>query len=346
MPARSKPAGTSDREIVTTHVFDAPRELVWRTWTDPKLIPRWWGPKKYTTTVEKMDVRPGGTWRFLQRDDEGNEYGFHGEYREVVPPERIVDTFEFEGMPGHILVESAVFEEVGQKTKVTQKALFATVEDLKGMVASGMEEGARETIERFAELVQEMKHGKQGSQARGRDLEMDLDTRARRTKKGEGIQRGSKNELVITRIFDASRERVWQACTDPKEMKQWWGPKDFTTPFLSVDLRLGGSFRYCMRSPQGKDYWGIGVYREIVPGKRIVYTDSFADEKGNVVPATYYGMSADMPLEMLVTVTFEEEDSKTKVGLHHAGLPAGPDRDGATQGWNEMFDKLVKFLEG
>ena len=129
-------------------------------------------------------------------------------------------------------------------------------------------------------------------------------------------------------------------------MKQWWGLKDFTTPFLSVDLRLGGSFRYCMRSPEGKDYWGIGVYREIVPGKRIVYTDSFADEKGNVVPATYYGMSADMPLEMLVTATFEEEDSKTKVGLHHAGLPAGPDRDGATQGWNEMFDKLVEFLEG
>ena len=335
MPAKSKPARTSDREIVTTHVFDAPRDLVWRTWTDPKLIPRWWGPKKYTTTVLKMDLRQGGTWRFVQRDDDGNEYGFHGEYREVVPPERIVDTFEFEGMPGHILVESTVFEEIGQKTKVTQKALFATVEDLEGMVASGMEEGARETIERFTELVQERKKGAERSRAVGRDLVTDQT-------KG----RASKRELVITRIFDASRECVWNACTEPQQMKRWWGPKGFATPFLSVDLRLGGAFRYCMRSPEGKDYWGIGVYREIVPGKRIVYTDSFTDEKGNVVPATYYGMNADMPLEMLVTIAFEEQDGKTKVSLHHAGIPVGPDRDGATQGWNEMFDKLVEFLAG
>src|SRR5207247_1946198 len=106
---------------------------------------------KYTTVVEKMDVRPGGTWRFVQRDAEGNEFGFHGEYREVVPFERIVETFEFEGMPGHVLVESAVFEEIRGKTKVTQRSVFATVEDLEGMLASGMEEGARETIERFAE---------------------------------------------------------------------------------------------------------------------------------------------------------------------------------------------------
>ena len=346
MPGKSKPARTSDREIVTTHVFDAPRDLVWRTWTDPKLIPRWWGPRKYTTTVVKMDVRPGGTWRFVQHDDEGNEFGFHGAYKEVVPPERIVDTFEFEGMPGHILVESAVFEEIGQKTKVTQKALFETVEDLEGMLASGMEEGARETMERFTELVQGLKKGAQGSRAAGRDLVTDLDTVEPHGKKREAIGRQSKNELVITRIFDAPRERVWKAWTDPKEMKQWWGPKAFTTPFLSVDLRLGGTFRYCMRSPEGKDYWGTGVYREIVPGKRIVYADSFADEKGNVVPATYYGMSSDLPLEMLVTVTFEESNGRTKVTLHHAGMPAGPDRDGATQGWNEMFDKLVKFLEG
>src|SRR5207253_342189 len=112
MPAKGKPARTSERELVTTYIFDAPRALVWKAWTDPKLIPRWWGPKRYTTTVEKMEVRPGGTWRFIQRDSEGNVYGFHGEYKEVVPPERIVDTFEYEGMPGHVLIESATFEEI------------------------------------------------------------------------------------------------------------------------------------------------------------------------------------------------------------------------------------------
>src|SRR5439155_106503 len=129
------------------------------------------GPRKYSTVVEKMDLRPGGTWRFVQHDAEGNEYGFHGEYREVVPLERIVETFEFEGMPGHVLVESAVFEEIRGKTKVTQKSVFATVEDLEGMLASGMEEGARETIERFAELVEAPKESgarPKKEQARGR----------------------------------------------------------------------------------------------------------------------------------------------------------------------------------
>ena len=331
MPAKSKPVRTSERELVTTYIFDAPSELVWKAWTDPKLIPRWWGPRRYTTTVEKMEVRPGGTWRFIQRDAEGNVYGFHGEYKEVVPPKRIVDTFEYEEMPGHVLVESATFEEIDGRTKVTQKSVFETVEDLEGMLASGMEEGARETMERFTELVEELKEGATDSKLAGRK-------RARPGARESG--------LVITRIFDAPRERVWKACTDPGEMKKWWGPKGFTTPVLSADLRIGGAFRYCMRSPEGKDYWGTGVYREIVPGKRLVYTDSFSDEKGNVVPATYYGMNAEIPLEMLVTITFEDEDGGTKVTLRHAGMPPGPDRDGATQGWNEMFDKLVTRLQG
>ena len=270
MPGKSKPERISERELVTTHIFDAPRELVWKAWTDPKLIPRWWGPSRYTTTLEKMDVRSGGTLRFIQRDAEGNVFGFHGKYKEVVPPERIVDTFEFEGMPGHVLVESATFEEIDGRTKVTQKSVFETVEDLEGMLASGMEEGARETMERFTELVAEMKQGASPP-------------------KTERPKRGArKDELRITRFFDASPERVWKACTDPREMNQWWAPKGFTTPFLTMDLRVGGLFRYCMRSPEGKDYWGTGVVREVVPGTRIVYTDSFADEKGNVVPATYY----------------------------------------------------------
>ena len=151
--------------------------------------------------------------------------------------------------------------------------------------------------------------------------------------------------LVITRQFDAPRERLWQAWTDPEHVKRWWGPKGFTTPFCTIDLRVGGVFLYCMRSPEGKDYWSKNVYREIVSPTRIVATDSFADEKGNVVPATYYGMSSDIPLEMLVTVTFEEQGGKTKLTLTHAGLPAGEQRDGAQTGWSESFDKLAESLK-
>lgn len=154
----------------------------------------------------------------------------------------------------------------------------------------------------------------------------------------------SEQDLFIMRTFDAPRELVWKAWTEPERVKRWWGPKEFTAPFCKIDLRVGGVSLYCMRSPDGKDYWSTGVYREIVKPERIVCTDSFADEKGNVVPATHYGMSADFPLEMLVTVTFEEHEGKTKLTLIHVGIPAGADRDGAKQGWNESFDKLADYL--
>jgi uncharacterized protein YndB with AHSA1/START domain len=157
-------------------------------------------------------------------------------------------------------------------------------------------------------------------------------------------QNDRKRELIITRVFDAPRELVWKAWTEPERMMRWWGPKDFTSPLCKLDLRVGGKYLCCMRSPDGKDYWSTGVYREIVPLERIVYTDSFADENGNVVPGTHYGMSSDMPLEMLVTVTFEEQGGKTKMTLRHVGLPAGTMSDLAGQGWNLSFDKLAESI--
>jgi uncharacterized protein YndB with AHSA1/START domain len=94
----------ADREIFTERVFDVPRERVFAAFTDPDLIPQWWGPRDTTTVVDKMDVRPGGDWRFVVRDSNGEESGFRGTYREITPPERIVQTFEWEGMPGHVIV--------------------------------------------------------------------------------------------------------------------------------------------------------------------------------------------------------------------------------------------------
>ena len=145
-------AGT--REIVMTRIFDAPRELVFKAYTDPQLIPQWWGPARYTTTVDRMELRAGGQWRFAQRDAAGNEYAFRGEYREIAPPERLVSTFEFEGLPGHISVETATFEALpGGRTRLTVQAVFGSVEDRDGMLASGMEEGAGESWQRLAGLL-------------------------------------------------------------------------------------------------------------------------------------------------------------------------------------------------
>lgn len=151
--------------------------------------------------------------------------------------------------------------------------------------------------------------------------------------------------LVITRIFNAPRELVWQAWTDPAHFQRWWGPKGFAAPFCKMDLRVGGKYLFCMLSPEGQDYWSTGIYREIVPLERIVYTDSFADEHGNPVPPSYYGMGDDWPAEFLITLTFEAQQGKTKFTLHHAGIPAGDMGEMANAGWNESFDKLAASLE-
>ena len=143
----------SDREIVMTRLFDAPRELVFKAYTDPAMIPRWWGQRSATTVVDKMDLRPGGAWRFVQRGPDGSEFAFNGEYREIVPPERLVYTFEFEGMPGHILLETLTFEDQDGKTKLTDHALFDSVDDRDGMLNSGMEAGAAESLDRLEELL-------------------------------------------------------------------------------------------------------------------------------------------------------------------------------------------------
>ena len=151
-------------------------------------------------------------------------------------------------------------------------------------------------------------------------------------------------EIVITRLFDAPRELAWKAWTDPNLVMQWWGPKNFTSPSCRIDLRVGGTYLFDMRSPDGHDYWSTGVYREIVEPERIVCTDSFADEKGNVVPATYYGMSSDIPAEMLVTVTFAVQSGRTRLTLRHAGLPEGGISDMTKAGWNESLDKFAGVL--
>src|SRR3989442_15607742 len=123
MPAKTTTilAEPGKQEILITREFDAPRELVFKACTDPKLIPQWWGPRHLSTQVDKMDVRPGGEWRFINRDGEGKEYAFHGAYHEALAPERIIDTFEFEGLPerGHVALETRKLEALpGGRTKL------------------------------------------------------------------------------------------------------------------------------------------------------------------------------------------------------------------------------------
>jgi uncharacterized protein YndB with AHSA1/START domain len=141
-------------DIVITRSFDAPRELVFKALTDPKLIPNWWGPSKYSTDVEQMDVRFGGVWRFVQRDADGNEFAFRGVYHHVSAPERSISTFEWEGLPGHVALHTVSLEEVDGKTRYTSVSVFQTVADRDGMVQSGMDAGVHEGMDRLAAVIQ------------------------------------------------------------------------------------------------------------------------------------------------------------------------------------------------
>jgi uncharacterized protein YndB with AHSA1/START domain len=147
------------QELFITREFDAPRELVFKAFTDPKLYVQWIGLRGLTTTLETFEPRSGGSWRFIQKDESGNEFAFHGVNHEVLPPERIIDTFEFEGLPekGHVILETARFEELpNNRTKVVSQSVFQSVADRDGMVQSGMEEGVNDSYDRLDELLKKM----------------------------------------------------------------------------------------------------------------------------------------------------------------------------------------------
>ena len=138
--------------VEITRTFDAPRDRVFETYTNPELVPDWWGSRHYSTTVDEMDVRQGGRWRFCIHDD-GNVDAFHGIYHEVAPPERIVQTFEYEGTPGIVQLETATFDEQDGGTRLTVQSVAQSAENRDMMIESGMEDGSRETWGRFADLL-------------------------------------------------------------------------------------------------------------------------------------------------------------------------------------------------
>lgn len=305
-----------EREIVATRVFAAPRALVFTLWTDPRHIAQWWGPNGFTTTTHEMDVRPGGVWRFVMHGTDGVDYKNKIVYREVVAPDRLVYD-HVSGPQFHVMV---TFAEQGGNTAVTVRMLFESAAEREKVITQfGALDGLTETLGRLEDHVAHTVGLRLAESAAGQ-------------------------EIVITRLVDAPREVVFKAWTQAERLKQWWGPQGFTTPFCAVDLRPGGVFLYCMQSPEGRDIWGRGVYRDIVVPERIVYSDTFADADGNPVSPTHYGMSAGHPAETLVTVTFTAHGHRTQVTVRQAVPESVPERSGIKQGWTEMLDRLAGEL--
>ena len=153
-------------------------------------------------------------------------------------------------------------------------------------------------------------------------------------------------QFVISRVFKAPRDLVFKAWSEPQYIARWWGPKGFTAPVIEVDFRVGGTFLFCMRSPDGKDYWNKGEYREIIVPERIVSVMHFSDAQGNFKTPADYGMAADFPLEMLDVVTFEIMDAdKTLLTLRRNHTLSQARHYGEDEGWAESLERFARAVE-
>ncbi len=137
--------------------FDAPRDLVFKAYTDPELLVQWLGPRKYKMTVESWEPYDGGKWRFIHADDDGNAWGFHGVFHGEQTPDGLLQTFEFEGAPGHVSLEKLVLEERDGKTIVRNHAVYQSIEARDAMISSGMEEGMNDGFDRLDELLPKLR---------------------------------------------------------------------------------------------------------------------------------------------------------------------------------------------
>ena len=310
-------AATAPRAIAATRVFDAPRDVVWRMWTEPDQVAQWWGPDGFTNSIDAMDVRPGGLWTFVMHGPDGRDYDNEIRYLEVVPHERLV----YDHGPSPRFRTTVTFVDLGGKTQLTMRGVFASAA-VRNRVAKeyGAVEGMQQTLGRLAAQL----------------------AHAAATPAGP-------REVVVSRVFNATRDRVWKAWSEADEVKKWWGPKGFTAPTIRMDFRVGGAYVYCMRGSGldgvQRDNWNVGEYREIVPLETIVSSMRFADEHGNAVPASHYGVPGAWPSEVLVTVTFEDIGSgKTRVTVKELGIPE--EMSGfAGLGWNQSMDKVASSLK-
>ena len=153
--------------------------------------------------------------------------------------------------------------------------------------------------------------------------------------------------MVITRVFDAPRELVWRAWTNPQYVMQWWGPKGFTAPFCTMNFRVGGKFLCCMRSPDGQEFWNGGEYHEIVPHEKIVSSMYFSDREGNKVEAAHYGIKHEALDHAYDVITFEDfGNGQTKLTFVGNETMENAKNSGQVEGWNQILDKFAAVIAG
>lgn len=307
-------AQPGERTITITRIFDAPRALVWEATTRPEHVRYWWGLKASQMRVCSMDFRVGGTWRFeLAYKGSGAIDPFTGEYREIQPPERLVQTFRYDTpeFRRFVATETATYVEIdgGRRTQLTVVIEHETVAARDGHLQSGMEGGMNETHGRLDDLLAVLQ----------------------RMRSKPAPQVG--DEVVITRTFAAPRTLVFQCWTEAKHLARWWGPYHFDAPRCEIEARPGGNIHIDMRGPDGTAFPMTGTVHEVVPPARLVYTSR-----------AYFEGSPEPQIEVLNTVVFTESAGQTTMVLTvkvlHASGIALPALSGMEEGWSQSLQKL------
>jgi uncharacterized protein YndB with AHSA1/START domain len=299
-------ADTAGRELVFTRVFDAPRELVFAVWTDPKHLVNWYGPRGFTTVTHGMDVRVGGVWAFTMRGPD-RDYPSKVVFHEVVRPERLVYQYvPVEGADDVYHTNEVTFADEGGKTRVTMRLVFDSPADLADVVVkNGATEGGNQTLDRLGELL--------------------------------AAQAPAGKVLVLTRSFAAPPELVFKAWTDPKHVAKWWGPAVFTNRIRSWDARPGGVIDLDMVGPDGSAFPMGGTFLEVEPDRKLVFTSTaFTGPDGesqlvNVNTVTFE--AKDGRTEMTVRA----------VVVKASAAMAGP-LSGMAAGWAGSLEKLAADL--
>ena len=310
-------------EIVITRVFAAPRSMVWGALADPWQVGQWWGPVGFTTTILEMDLRAGGKWRLVMHGPDGTNYPNEMTFTEVVPMQRI--QLELTGgREGAELLrfhQTMTFSDEEGGTRFTIRIAFATAEERDRNVREyDSIEGGRQTMERLDTYLKE------------------------RACPSEKLDRTpAAHELCITRTFDAPRELVWRAWTDPQMAKQWSGPKQWPAFHVELGKKPGDRWRIGLRGfAPGTDtpveMWQGGILRQIDPPRLLVYTYAW-ESRASV------GLLDDGdPHETTITVRLEEQDGKTTMHFHQAFFATVAERDGHNGGWSSSFERLEEFV--
>ncbi len=294
------------KDLVLTRVFDAPRALVWQAWTAPKMLAIWWGPKGFTNPRCEVDVRRDGLIHIDMRGPDGTVYPMAGKYKEVVEPERLVFTSGALDKDGKLLFEflnTITFAEKEGRTQLTlHSRLLHKTPDTERYLR-GHKAGWTLSLERLDQLVANT----------------------------------ADREIIIARTFDAPRELVWEAWTNPKHIVQWWGPKGFTTTIEKMDVRPGGIWKQVMHGPGGTDYPNQSVFTEVMKPERIVFSHTGARKGAKGV-------------NKVMIWTFEEVGKKTKVTIRQVYQNAA-ERDyivkeyDAIKGGKQTLGRLAEFLK-